>query len=72
MILSNSPGVIDTQMQLEAKEPINRGFATGGFIRKHFVLREAAVVTDFDTGRIHKTDAATLAKTRAQVGAHWH
>lgn len=31
-----------------------------------------AVVTDFDTGRIHKTDAATLAQTRAQVGAHWH
>ncbi len=36
------------------------------------MLRDATIVTDFECSGIHKADAATLAKTRAQVSTHRH
>jgi hypothetical protein len=54
--------VIDDEMQFEAKDPIDRSFAPRREVFKHLVLLDAAVMADLDTGRIHKTDAATLAK----------
>jgi hypothetical protein len=39
-------------MEFEAKEPINRGFATRRQALKHLVLIDAAVVTNFEASRI--------------------
>ena len=63
--------VIDHQMQFEAKEPIDRSFSACGKVFKHFMLWNPAVVADFQRGGVHKTDAATLTKTRSQISAQW-
>jgi len=36
------------------------------------MLLDAAIVTDFERCLVHKTDAATLAETRAQISAQRH
>ena len=60
--------VVDHQMQLEAKEPIHRSFTACRQVFKHFVLRDATVVTNFETGGIKKTDACTVAEARTEIG----
>jgi hypothetical protein len=35
------------------------------------MLPDAAIVADFETGRVHEADAATRPKAGAQVGTQW-
>jgi len=40
--------VIDNEMQFEAKKPIDRGLTPRCQVLKHFVLLDAAIMTDYD------------------------
>jgi hypothetical protein len=55
-------------MQLEAKEPIYRGFASGGSTFKYLVLVNPAIVADFETGGIDKADSRASPKLVTHVG----
>ena len=46
--------IVDHQVQLEAKEPAYRGFASGGQPGKHFVPVNAPVVADRQRGGINE------------------
>ena len=61
--------VIDHQVELESKEPVNRGFAPGRQAAKHLVASNPTVVAHLETAAIDKADAATSAKTVLQVHA---
>lgn len=57
------------QMKFEAIEPVQGGFAASRHTIKHFVLRDAAVVTNLQTGGINEADARALTETTFQVAA---
>lgn len=57
--------LIDYQMQLETKEPINRGFASGCQIRKHAMSREATIVANLEASGINKAKRAYTCRSSA-------
>lgn len=54
-------------MKLEAKEPIDGGFATSRQAAKHLAALNPPVVAHLETAAIDKADAGTSAKTVLQV-----
>lgn len=61
--------VINHQMELEAKEPIDRGFATSGQASKHLVASNPAVMAYLEAAAIDEADAGTGTKTVLQIHA---
>ena len=49
--------LIENQMQFEAKEPADRGFAACGQSCKNFVLLNTAVMANSEAGRVQKRNA---------------
>lgn len=52
--------VVDDQMQFETVEPIHTGFAACRQVFQHLVRPDVPIVTDRQTGRVNKTDAAGI------------
>ena len=61
--------MIDDDMQFEAVELAERGFAPLRETTKHAMLRDAPIVADGEHGRVHKRDAAPLAQAGLQLRA---
>jgi hypothetical protein len=69
--------IIDHQMQFETKTPTGRTFAAGSHPFEDFVLRDAAIVTDGDEGRVHKASPTALPQATEQIPTQptqqsWH
>jgi hypothetical protein len=64
--------IIDDQVQLEAKEPADRGLATCGAPFKHAMLVDACIVANSEWSGVDEADAATAAQLRVQIGYQWN
>ncbi len=59
-------------MQLEAKEPADRGLAAGGAAGEDAMLRDARGMADGQRGRVEEADPGAGAQLGVQVGSQRH
>ncbi len=63
--------LIDYKMQLEAKEPIDWGFASCCQIGKHSMSWDTTIVANLEASGIDEADATTLPETVLEINAQW-
>jgi hypothetical protein len=64
--------IIDEQMQLEAVEPADRGFAAAGVDGEDLVLTDARVLTDGERCRVDEADAGARPELGIQIDGQRH
>jgi hypothetical protein len=64
--------IVDDQVQLEAKEPADRGLAASSTASKHAMLVDACIVANSEWSGVDEADASTMAQLCVQIGYQWN